>query len=92
MILSHWLYLDFIQATTPTLPVVATTTTNPQQQEEEECIDTPNFLDLYGGGCDLYALPGTEAWCGAYVNVGDVGMTLIEYCCVCYGGLDGSGK
>ena len=29
-----------------------------QQQEEESCIDTPNYLDLYGGSCDLYSTPG----------------------------------
>ena len=58
---------SFIQSTTSTTPpAAATTASNPQQQEE--CIDTPNFLDLYGGGCDLYELPENEAWCGAYGN------------------------
>ena len=72
--------------------MAATTSTalpasGPQQQQQEECIDTPNFLDLYGGGCDLYALPGNEAWCGAYGNDGEDGNTPNENCCVCMGDL-----
>ena len=74
--------------TSATLPAAATTTSNPQQQEEDECVNTSNFLDLYGGSCEDYALPGNEAWCGAYGNDGPkVGNTPNENCCVCKGGL-----
>ena len=38
---------------------------------------------MYGGSCEDYALPGNEAWCGAYGNDGEVGMTPNENCCVC---------
>ena len=47
---------------------------------------------MYGGSCEDYALPGNEAWCGAYGNDGEVGMTPNEHCCVCKDGLDESGK
>ena len=70
-----------IQTTTrPTLPA-----SDSQQQEEESCIDTPGYLDIYNGGCVLYELSENEAWCEAYGNNGEVGMTPNENCCVCKG-------
>ena len=50
------------------------------------CTDTPNYLDMYGGTCEDYMLDGNEAWCGGYGNdgeVGEVGETPNENCCVC---------
>ena len=48
-----------------------------------ECTDTPNYLDMWGGGCADYELPGNEAWCGGYGNTGEEGETPNENCCVC---------
>ena len=48
-----------------------------------ECTDTPNYLDTWGGGCADYELPGNEAWCGGYGNMGEERNTSNENCCVC---------
>ena len=48
-----------------------------------ECTDTPNYLDMWGGGCAEYELPGNEAWCEGYGNTGEEGETPNENCCVC---------
>ena len=40
-------------------------------------------VDIYGGTCDEYELPGNEAWCRAYGNDGEAGLTPNENCCVC---------
>lgn len=47
------------------------------------CLNTLNYLDIYGGTCDEYELPGNEAWCRAYGNDGEAGLTPNENCCVC---------
>ena len=47
------------------------------------CVDTPNYLDMYGGACAEYELPGNEAWCRGYGSDGEEGMTPNENCCVC---------
>ena len=54
-----------------------------QQEEESECIDTPNYLDLYGGSCDLYSMPGNEEWCAGYGSTAGIGGSPNENCCVC---------
>ena len=47
------------------------------------CVDTPNYLDMYGDTCAEYELPGNENWCGGYGNTGEVGKTPNENCCIC---------
>ena len=47
------------------------------------CVDTPNYLDIYGGTCADYELPGNENWCLGYGNEGELGMTPKENCCFC---------
>ena len=72
------------QSPSPSTSVQPTqVTTSEPQQEVEPCIDTPNYLDMYNGGCDLYELEGNEAWCEAYGNDGEAGMKPNENCCVC---------
>ena len=47
------------------------------------CVDTPNYLDMYGDTCAEYELPGNENWCGGYGNTGEAGKTPNENCCIC---------
>ena len=49
------------------------------------CIDTKDYLDMYGGTCADYELPGNEAWCGGYGDHGEEGQTPNENCCFCQG-------
>ena len=60
-----------------------TVETTPVPEFFSECTDTPNYLDTWGGGCADYELPGNEAWCGGYGNMGEEGNTPNENCCVC---------
>ena len=67
------------------LPTQNPTTLEPTHTPElfSGCTDTPNYLDMWGGGCADYELPGNEAWCGGYGNTGEEGETPNENCCVC---------
>src|SRR6056300_173529 len=38
---------------------------------------------MWGCGYADYELPGNEAWCGGYGNMGEEGNTPNENCCVC---------
>ena len=67
------------------LPEQKPTTLEPTPVPEtfSECTDTPNYLDMWGGGCGDYELPGNEAWCRAYGNMGEEGNTPNKNCCAC---------
>ena len=71
----------FIQTTTTstTFPTTSTSTSS----ADELCRDTLNFLDMYGGSCEDYALPANVEWCGVYGNDGEAGNTPNDHCCVC---------
>ena len=55
----------------------------PKPELESECTDTPDYLDMWGGGCADYELPKNVAWCNAYGSTGESGKTPNENCCVC---------
>ena len=56
------------------------------------CVDAPAYLDMYGGTCAEYELPGNENWCGGYGNDGEAGMTPNENCCICIEALSNQAK
>ena len=59
-------------------------TNNEATGSEHSCIDTPGYVDRYGGTCKDYEAAGNyPSWCSAYGSDGESGMTPNENCCAC---------
>lgn len=61
-----------------------TTQSSQQQQKQTECIDTPNYKDIYGDKCSYYTMNYPQA-CNYFGSIGedDNQTSPNENCCVC---------